>query len=183
MGKGTGLGLSLSYGIVQEHEGRIFATSVSGEGTTITVEVPIREVEQTVEKEPEAVAPDNGTSGRFILVVDDEEVIVELLQEILTNAGHRVDVARNGMEALHKIRSGSYDLILSDLKMPGMGGEELYAQIGKEKPEMLAKIVFSTGDMVSPNVQKFLKQAGNRYIPKPFRLEDILRVVGEIAGN
>ena len=183
VGKGTGLGLSLSYGIVQEHEGRIFATSVSGEGTTITVEVPIREVEQTVEKEPEAVAPDNGTSGRFILVVDDEEVIVELLQEILTNAGHRVDVARNGMEALHKIRSGSYDLILSDLKMPGMGGEELYAQIGKEKPEMLAKIVFSTGDMVSPNVQKFLKQTGNRYIPKPFRLDDILRVVGEIAGN
>ena len=129
------------------------------------------------------MVPDNGTSGRFILVVDDEEVIVELLQEILTNAGHRVDVARNGMEALHKIRSGSYDLILSDLKMPGMGGEELYAQIGKEKPEMLAKIVFSTGDMVSPNVQKFLKQTGNRYIPKPFRLDDILRVVGEIAGN
>jgi signal transduction histidine kinase/CheY-like chemotaxis protein len=177
VGKGTGLGLSLSYGIVKEHGGTINVKSESGRGTAISIVLPIQErKEAAAEETPRIVAPDNG-GGRSILVVDDEEVIVSLLEEILTTEGHRVDVARNGLEALHKIRTGSYDLVLSDLRMPGMGGEDLYSRIGKEQPELLPRIVFTTGDIVSPDVQKFIKRTGNRFITKPFSLEDVLQTL------
>lgn len=183
IGKGTGLGLSLSYGIVQEHGGQISVRTESGRGTALDVEIPVRadQAAQSDDVPPPAMESNGG--GKMILVVDDEEIILGLLQEILTSEGHRVDTARNGLEALHKIRRKSYDMVMSDLRMPGMDGEELYEKVAEEVPELLDRMVFTTGDIVSPGIQEFLKRTGNRFLSKPFSLDEVLETLNHLGDR
>ncbi|MBI4161519.1 MAG: response regulator [Acidobacteria bacterium] len=183
VGRGTGLGLSLSYGIVKEHGGTIQVRSRLGFGTAMSVEIPVRGNEEPAGGPPVPGPAAGGRAGSRVLVVDDEEVIVGLLEEILTAEGHRVEIARNGLEALHRLRTGSYDFVLSDLKMPGMNGEELYEKVGAERPDLLKRIVFTTGDIVSPEVQRFLKRTGNRFLTKPFSLEEVLQAVRSLGDG
>ena len=118
-GQGTGLGLSLSQGLVKEHGGQIRVESLVGKGTTFIVELPILEVPDCENVCVPATGHDVAATPRNILVVDDEEVIVELLNEVLSTAGHRVETARNGRQALDKILRAGFDAVISDLKMPG----------------------------------------------------------------
>ena len=172
--------MSLSYGIVQEHGGQISVRTELGRGTALDVEIPVRadQAAQSDDVPPPAMESNGG--GKMILVVDDEEIILGLLQEILTSEGHRVDTARNGLEALHKIRRKSYDMVMSDLRMPGMDGEELYEKVAKEVPELLDRMVFTTGDIVSPGIQEFLKRTGNRFLSKPFSLDEVLQTLSHL---
>ncbi len=169
-GKGTGLGLSLSLGIVRDHGGQIRVESVVGKGSTFSVELPVHDVhDEAPVPKPEA-APEMTRSSRSILVVDDEEVIVDLLNEVLVSAGHRVETARDGKQALRKILAEAYDAVISDLKMPGMDGAGLYDAVCREKPEMACRFVFSTGDLASPMTQEFFRKTGCPYLMKPFDL-------------
>jgi PAS domain S-box-containing protein len=182
-GRGTGLGLSLSYGIVSEHEGTIAAASMPGEGTEFTVELPIREPSEDREgTTPEGEGPGTAPRSR-ILVVDDEEVILDLLSSILESGGHRVDTARNGRLALEKLRRGHYDLIISDLKMPDIGGQGLWESVRAFDPDLSRRMIFSTGDTVNPSTQAFFKKTGSHYLSKPFRLEEIERTIQRVLAE
>jgi signal transduction histidine kinase len=192
VGQGTGLGLSICYGIVHEHRGRIGVQSQEGSGTTFTVELPIfaATAEAVAESEPEpAVAPAAApppavTPGRRnILVIDDEESIVDVLHQALQTDGHRVDTAGNGNVGLRKIRQGHYDVIISDLKMPGMSGMDLYDSVHRFAPEMARRIIFSTGDVASHDTRAFLERSGNRYLQKPFDLETIRHVIADVLAE
>jgi len=194
VGQGTGLGLSICYGIVHEHRGRIGAQSQEGSGTTFTVELPIladaESAEAVAESRPEAVvapaaaAPAPAVTGRRnILVIDDEESIVDVLHQALQTDGHRVDTAGNGNVGLRKIRQGSYDVIISDLKMPGMSGMDLYDSVHRFAPEMARRIIFSTGDVASHDTRAFLERSGNRYLQKPFDLETIRHVIADVLAE
>ncbi len=181
IGKGTGLGLSLSYGIIKEHEGRIDVTSVPGEGATFTVSLPVRTQGETARERPEQVALSFGpVEGKDILVVDDEETILDLLESVLLAAGHKVTTACNGRQALEKIRTCDYDVIISDVKMPDMGGEKLYECVTEIKPHLKSRMVFSTGDTVNPTTQALFQRTGNLHIAKPFRLEDVDQVIRQV---
>lgn len=181
IGKGTGLGLSLSYGIVQKHRGDIKVTSTVGQGTTFTVRLPIPE-ELPVKRYEEAkvagkLAP---VEGKEILVVDDEESIVDLLESVLLQAGHRVTTASNGRQALERIKEFDYDVIISDLKMPDMGGQKLYDRVSEIKPHLKERMIFSTGDTVNPTTQDLFQKTGNLHIAKPFRLEEVDQVIRRV---
>jgi two-component system NtrC family sensor kinase len=179
VGQGTGLGLSICYGIVKEHHGRVWARNAPGGGAVFTVELPIcgpAPGSEMSAAEVERPGPSVGRRGN-ILVVDDEASILEILYEILKADGHRVDTAPNGRVAMRKIESQTYDLIISDLKMPGMSGQDLYRKILELKPEMSARVIFATGDVVGAGTQDFLERVGNRCLQKPFEIDTLRQIV------
>jgi signal transduction histidine kinase/CheY-like chemotaxis protein len=181
-GKGTGLGLSLSYGIVQEHRGSIRAESKPGVGTEFILEFPIG---NPADAAPLLFRPDSqppmpvATAKLQILVVDDEESILHLVQEILSSEGHRVETAGSGQAALELILQHDYDVIVSDWKMPGLNGINLYQELLVRKPEAARRMLFMTGDVIKESFQHFLKQHGRTCLPKPFALREFH---GAIAG-
>ncbi len=171
-GKGTGLGLSMCHRMVRAHGGKIWAESAEGEGTTFYVELPIKGPQggEAGEEGEEAVGK---IRGKWILVVDDEAGFTDPLCRILSHAGHVVEVARDGEEAWQAIGRKRYECILMDVRMPGVGGKELYRRI-KEQDEGLAKrVIFATGDTLNPETQEFLESTGNAWLGKPFTVEEL----------
>jgi two-component system NtrC family sensor kinase len=184
-GEGTGLGLSLSRAIVGNHQGTMSVDSVLGKGTTLTVELPLIEPRDEQLKSPAPVEKTTPRSRRALrlLVVDDEVVLIDLLADFLKHAGHQVDYARNGHRALELATSRDYDVILSDLKMPGLDGQGLFERLCAVKPEMKNRFVFSTGDLANPKVQAFFEESGSHYLVKPFKLESVLAVLDQVVGR
>jgi PAS domain S-box-containing protein len=174
-GQGTGLGLSLCQGIVENHGGRIQAESEEGKGALFRVELPL---ELRRDAEPAAGAgAETGQKGGKILVVDDEANVAGVLADMLAVDGHRIDVAPNGALALDRLRQGSYDLVLSDIRMPELDGLGLYQEVRRLHPEMARRFVFLTGDRLSSETGKFLATAGAPSLGKPFHLDEVLSVV------
>ena len=180
-GKGTGLGLSLSRAIIKDHKGSMNADSALGEGTTVTIELPLLREERPVAPGEEEKTPPAPLAPLRLLVVDDEAILVELLRDFLKSVGHQVDTAPDGRKALELARTNAYDVILTDLKMPGLDGQGLYAQLCKARPEMTNRFIFSTGDLANPKVQTFFQATGCLYLSKPFKLESVLKVLDQLA--
>ena len=183
VGQGTGLGLSICYGIIEEHRGRIYARNAPDGGAIFVVEIPVIAAEEKARPQ----APELDASGAEeplrpanILVVDDELTIIDILFQVLKADGHRVDTALSGTAALRKIERERYDVIISDLKMPGMSGQQLYEQVRRRDEALARRIVFSTGDTVSDDTRSFLESSGNRYLQKPFELDTIRRIVLDV---
>jgi len=184
-GEGTGLGLTISYGIIEDHGGRIWAESPSRGGTTFFIELPMVSGEGSAPDEDEtADAPGAaGSAGRRVLVVEDEESIKELLTTVLEMDKHAVVLASNGREALELVRNEPFDLIISDIKMPVMGGAELYQQLRKEGNPLAERLIFVTGDTVAAETRAFLQGVPNPVLSKPFRLRDVRETVQAALGS
>ncbi|MBI5192911.1 MAG: response regulator [Nitrospirae bacterium] len=181
VGKGTGLGLSISYGIIKEHNGELRVTSRQGEGATFIIELPILS-ESEVKKAVTASAADIETAGgekKNILVVDDEESILELIKAIVESMGHNACVASDAKIAMDKIKNKDYDLIISDIRMPNMDGKELYWTLRRSRPELINKILFTTGDSINSETQKFLQDTKVSYIGKPFSTIELRKLIAD----
>ena len=180
-GEGTGLGLTISYGIIQDHGGRIWAESQPGHGSTFVIELPILQGQapaRPAEAEPEAaVAP------RSILVVDDEESIQRLLGSILELDGHDVETARNGIEALELLKRRHYDVVITDIKMPDMDCRELYDRLTALDSALAHRTIFITGDTVSPDTRSFLQRVNNPCLTKPFRVRDVRETIAQLLAE
>lgn len=113
---------------------------------------------------------------RHILVTDDDPVIRELIVAVLTGQRYEVSTARNGLEALKMIASVQYDLVISDISMPVMGGIEFYKEIINRFPSMKDTVIFVTGNLDASN-EMFIEEMGIQCILKPFKISELLRVV------
>ena len=176
LGKGTGLGLSISYGIVREHGGEIAVSSQIGHGTLVSITLPAG---TPIEPEPVIqVQRDSALVSRRFLVVDDEVEIGSIVQRILIRGGSSADTAVNVTDALNLATANEYDFIITDVKMPGGSGIDLYRKLCAIMPAYRRRFVFLTGDTSNPSTIQFLEREGLLYFPKPFDfqvLEALLR--------
>jgi CheY-like chemotaxis protein len=111
------------------------------------------------------------------LLVEDERVVGDLLAEFLTLEGYEVDRATDGRQALELVRRRSYALIVSDVRMPDVDGPALYHELKLASPELIRRMVFVTGDVMSPETRRFLDETCLRYLEKPFTIGDFQAVV------
>jgi signal transduction histidine kinase/BarA-like signal transduction histidine kinase len=177
-GEGTGLGLTVAYAIVQEHGGSIGVETPPGGGASFTVELPVSGMERATRQGP-AAPQANVAQGATVLLVEDERSLALAVGEALTDAGLRVEHAGDGEEALARVRSRAYDLVICDLKMPKVDGRTLYRAIAAATPSLARRVIFVTGDVAGADTERFLEETGCRWLTKPFRLRDLLRNVRE----
>jgi len=181
-GRGTGLGLSLCHGIVQEHGGQIRVESRPGQGAKFVVSLPA--IEAPADSPGEAGAPSPEVpAGLRILVVDDEPAILGFLSDHLRGRGHEVDTASDVPEAIEKIESFPYDLIVSDMKMAHGTGEDIYRAAKKKSPALAGRIVFTTGDGAGAEAARFHRSTGVAVLLKPCRIEDLDRAIGSAVRS
>ncbi|MGB8706516.1 MAG: response regulator, partial [Dehalococcoidia bacterium] len=110
-------------------------------------------------------------------VVDDEQVVRDVVNRVLTGEGHKVETVDNAADALKKIENKRYNLILVDIKMPGTNGVELYESIQKIARSLARRVVFITGDVMAADTEKFLSETKVPHIEKPFDADQLKREV------
>jgi two-component system, cell cycle sensor histidine kinase and response regulator CckA len=171
-GRGTGLGLATVYGIVRQHSGSIEITSVVGEGTTVTVRLPMAAPGAApVVDEKGSVELDH--RGR-VLVVEDEMQVREVAARFLRRAGYEVLTASDARTALELLNSaGSFDLVLTDSAMPGMRGEDLAIEISRVQPGLPVILMSGYADPAQPSISG----AVAAFIQKPFTMPALLAEV------
>lgn len=179
VGKGTGLGLSISYGIIQSHEGIIHVESRAGEGSTFTIELPVKTPQKVHETSASQVPRKAVTRRGKILVIEDEFSVRALLQDML-GPHHKVQIASDGHEGQEIMSQEKFDVYLVDLRMPVMDGRALYQWMMEALPSETKKVIFITGDTYDKTTQVFLMNVSRPQLNKPFQLETLQALIDQI---
>lgn len=207
-GVGTGLGLSIVLSIVREHGGQVHVTSPPGGGATFTVELPVA-AEASLESASRAnvsrerrlsavplmashkngrpasvpAADHSGHRGARVLVVEDEPTVARLIADVLEDGGMHVDVLFDGREALERATRNAYDLVICDMKMPGIDGQHFFRSLADARSPLLDRFLFVTGDVLAPQTQEFLECNHVPHVAKPFRVEELTERVYSLLNG
>lgn len=172
----SGLGLTICKNIVEEIGASIAVESPPGEGTRVRIRFE-RATAPTVLPE---VTASPGRRGR-ILLVDDEPALLQSLARLLRPL-HDVVAVASGLEAQVTLKlDAAFDLIVTDLMMPGLGGLGLYTWLEQAHPALARRMLFMTGGSLDPSVKASLEQAGHPTLEKPFDTRRFRRLVGELV--
>lgn len=175
VGEGTGIGLAFCHRVIATHDGTIQVLEANGGGAHFCIRLAAAAPEagaQISTAEAEAVAGE-------VLVIDDEEDVAELIAHILGRDGYKVTVVHSAEEALEHL-PGAFDLILSDINMPGLSGRDLLVSIKDRWPGLEARLGFITGDTMSSGAARFLSQAGTPFLEKPITPSDLRGLTARI---
>lgn len=179
-GEGTGLGLAVVHAIVEAHGGRVLVEDTPGGGATIRILVPLRGAAER------AAAPQTAAAAGHalrILMVEDEPTIRDVVRRWCERKGYALEVATDGRNALETIGPASFDIVLVDLRMPGMDGREFYRALRDARPDLAARVVFVTGDAMTGAARRFLDEAGRPILLKPFDLQTLERSLRDVSGR
>lgn len=176
--RGTGLGMSVAYGIISRHKGEILVESEENKGSVFTIKLPVN-LEATEKEKTEFLKKSN---QKFrILVVDDDDNIRDVLKDLLTLEGHRATLAKNGEQAIQLFDKDKFDMVITDLGMPGLSGWDVAKKIKQTEPDIPVIIISGWGAQLS---EEELKQAKvDMILAKPFNLEQIQKVIAKCADK
>ena len=178
---GQGLGLATVYGLVRQHGGFITVASTRLEGTTFRLYLPWTEAEPAGRKSRLSV--EHPAAGHeSILVVEDERSVARAIARNLRRLGYDVWEAANGAEALFELgeRSSMPDLVLTDVVMPGMGGDELYRQLRERYPGL--PVLFMSGYTANALEEDGVLHEGVQLLRKPFTVDQLGRRIRDVLG-
>jgi two-component system NtrC family sensor kinase len=198
-GVGTGLGLAIVLSVVREHGGQVHVISPPMGGAIFQIELPAASDElqdgalrfplpERRNLLPDAVpvaARENGFAasaretgkGARVLVVEDEPTVARLIADVLEDEGMQAEVLLDGREALQRAARQSFDLVICDMKMPGLDGQHFYKFLKRSGNPLRERFLFVTGDIVAAQTREFLEQNRVPHVAKPFRVEELTEKV------
>jgi CheY-like chemotaxis protein len=131
--------------------------------------------------------PDPAASAQVmcrVLVVEDDYLLADMLNEVLTHDNCTTEVAANGMEALEKLRGGDFDVVVCDLMMPRLDGEALYNEVARQYPYLANRFLFMTGQASRRGgFSDFIYRTGNTLLEKPFELDQFREALREVLAR
>lgn len=172
-GVGTGLGLAVSRSIARDHGGELTVQDDDGGGACFCLQMPVSGEPEASETEPVPL-PETDECNARLLVVDDEAEIAELIGEMLGGAGYEIMTAESGAVALAMLEEARFDAIVSDLHMPDIDGAQLWREVKARHPALARRMLFVTGDTLSPVARQFLQEARCDSLNKPFSKPELL---------
>jgi len=175
--KGTGLGLSVAYGIITRHHGRIEVESEPGCGSVFSVWLPATVARQAGSE----TAPDGPLPRLRVLAVDDEEPVAQVLGDLLAVLGQEVEIALGGAAGLERYSPERFDVVFTDLGMPGVNGWDVVQAVKLRSPDTPVVVVTGWGAQIEGGA---LHARGADYvIPKPFSIEDVREVLRQLSAR
>ena len=204
VGVGTGLGLAIVLRVVREHGGQVHVLSPPQGGAIFQIELPA--AAETAQEEvigapqlgpknfvTEAGEAASGESrfapgfetgkGARVLVVEDEPTVARLIADVLEDEGMRVEVLMNGREALDRASQQTFDLVICDMKMPGLDGQHFYKSLERAGNPLRERFLFVTGDVIAAPTREFLERHHLPHVAKPFRVEELTEKVHSALAN
>lgn len=167
LGEGTGLGLAITYGIMQRHSGSVKVRSKPGRGTMVELMLPVTSAAEEIDRPEEAQTP---VPPLRVLVVDDEPALAEQLHAILLLDSHRVRVCHGGVEALAALAEEQFDLVITDLGMPGLNGWSVASEAKQRMPKVRVGLI--TGWANGPEgLNDPRKDCVDFIVAKPYRVK------------
>ncbi|MFQ5766598.1 MAG: ATP-binding protein, partial [Acidobacteriota bacterium] len=179
-GTGTGLGLAIVKTVVEEHGGTLNVRSSSGRGAVFTIDLPAAPHPHGVTEKRATPWVNLPLSGCRALVVDDEATFRQMLKESLEAEGVRVRTAAGGGEALKTLQQHGFDVIISDLRMPGLNGIQLVEEAVRLKPGIQKKFILTTGALPDSQARQFIQKKGLICLRKPFGLDELFHAMSKV---
>lgn len=163
--QGTGMGLAMAHSIVQRHMGTITVQSTMGKGSTFVISLPVK-MPDTASSGPSLALPQNTASGLRILVVEDEVAVQRVLVQMMSRWGHSVKASSSGVEALALFAPGTFDLVCSDLGMPGVSGWSVLNSVRKADPQVATLLITGWGEQIA--LDEARARGADYILVKPF---------------
>ncbi len=203
VGVGTGLGLAIVLSVVREHGGQVHVLSPPRGGAVFQIELPAA-AETALDEAVGSLLPGRKDSlleavgipqpqhrfapsfehgkGARVLVVEDEPTVARLIADVLEDEGMQVEVLLDGREALDRAARQSFDLVICDMKMPGLDGQHFYKSLERSGNPLRDRFLFVTGDIIAAQTREFLERHRLPHVAKPFRVEELTdKVHGVLA--
>jgi len=182
LGEGTGLGLSMVYGFVRQSGGFITIDTRQGEGTRVTLHVPMAPADTREQPAAAPIRKADAGGGRTVLLVEDDNAVRPLLQSALEDFGYRVHLAADSQRALEVAATlDSLDLLLTDVGLPGLNGRQLAEMLQQRRPGLPVVLITGYAEQAATRVDRLAP--GMHLMSKPFTLEQLAEAVSRALAT
>ncbi len=190
VGQATGLGLSISHGIIQQHHGTIAGESIQGQGTTMRITLPAADPPKDPASEPasepaetQAVEQAAAVPGPRALIIEDEPAITQLVEHFLEGRGWECVLLNDSTAVEAVLPRQPFDLVICDLKMPGMNGLDVLRWLRQKRPELARRFLLMTGNLSDTRQEESVELAGVPVLRKPFTLARLAEAIATLLAD